>query len=235
MCGRFSLTTPIEALRKLFGFSESPNLFPRYNIAPSTPIAAVRKHPHPTETGNQLFFPRWGLIPSWAKDSSLSARMINARMETVSEKPAFRGAFKAHRCLIPVTGFYEWKTEDNGQKQPYFIHQQGQETFALAGLWERWQSPDNDLVESCTILTMPAAGPIRALHHRMPVTVQPDLFGTWLSGNDRDSLPGPARQIPLACYPVSNKVGNVQNDSPDLMNPVSLTDKPQAPKQQALF
>jgi putative SOS response-associated peptidase YedK len=174
MCGRYSLTSPVEAVRKVFGFAARPNLAPRANIAPSQEVAAVRLGPGESgdvgqEHGGRCFvWLRWGLIPAWAKDPAIGNRMINARAETLAEKPAFRSAFRKRRCLILADGFYEWKSE-SGRKQPYRITLTGGGPFALAGLWERWTDPQGaGTIESCTIITTEANARLREIHHRMP-------------------------------------------------------------------
>ena len=138
MCGRYSLTTPVEGLRLLFDFPEQPNLKPRYNIAPTQDIAAIRNS---KDGGREFALLRWGLVPFWAKDPSIGNRMINARAETVAEKPAFRSAFRRQRCLVPTDGYYEWKAA-KPVKQPYFIHLHGHAPFCMAGLWSSWDAGD---------------------------------------------------------------------------------------------
>lgn len=224
MCGRFSLTRPVDAIRKLFGFSQIPNLPARYNIAPTQAVLAVRA-PNPdvrTETARQALLARWGLIPSWAKDASLASKMINARAETVAEKPAFRAAFRRRRCLIPADGFFEWKTE-NGGKQPYRIEMADEGLMAFAGLNERWSSPDGEEIESCTIVTTQACPALEGVHHRMPVILDEESFETWLSGEPATAS---SVMVPYAgprdfrVYPVSKRVNNVRNDDATILQPV---------------
>lgn len=220
MCGRYSLTTPLQALRALFGFEESPNLAPRYNIAPTQEVPVVRQE----EGARHLAMLRWGLIPSWAKDRTIAAKLINARSETAGEKPSFRQAFAKRRCLIPADGFYEWKAEKDG-KQPYRIGFGEARPFAFAGLWESWRDPaDGARVESCTILTTDATAALRDLHDRMPVILVPDVFDRWLSPQSSKEAcqalmtpykEGPAYG-PLVVFPVSKAVNKVANDGPDL-------------------
>ena len=228
MCGRYSLTTPVEALRNLFGFRESPNLAPRYNIAPTQEVAAVRPS---GESGDRQFVTlRWGLIPSWAKDPAIGSRMINARAETVAEKPAFRSAFRRRRCLVLADGFYEWKKGDGPAKQPWRITCADAGAFAFAGLWERWEPPDGEAVESCTIVTTNAAPAIAHIHPRMPVILEPSALETWLAG---DPMAATALLHPygaaLRAYPVSRRVNNVRNDDPTLIElegPMQASDTP---------
>jgi len=219
MCGRFSLTTPTEGLRALFGFDELPNLPPRYNIAPTQPVAGVKlagKTPKPTFT---LF--RWGLIPSWAKDPAIGSRMINARAETVAEKPAFRAPFRRRRCLIPADGFYEWEKLPDGRKQPWRITLEGGVPFAFAGLWDDWLGADGSEVESCTIVTTDAAPSIAKIHHRMPVILDPADFGMWLRGttDEAQALLHPYRGA-IAAYRISTRVNSVRNDDEAILEPV---------------
>jgi putative SOS response-associated peptidase YedK len=226
MCGRFSLTTPSAALRDLFGFDELPNLPPRYNIAPTQDVAAVRL----TGTDRRPAFTmlRWGLIPSWAKDVAIGSRMINARAETVAEKPAFRHAFQRRRCLIPADGFYEWEKRPDGGKQPWRITLEGSAPFAFAGLWERWSGPDGSEIESCTIVTTEAAKSIAAIHERMPVMLGPSDFSTWLRGTPDEAQ---AQLHPyrgkLAAYPVSPRINSVRNDDDTLLQPADAPAKPE--------
>lgn len=217
LCGRYSLTSPLESVRQVFGFLESPNLAPRYNIAPSQEVAVVRLG----EDGLRHFATlRWGLVPSWAKDVSIGNRMINARAESVAEKPAFRRAFSRRRCLVLADGFYEWRSEAGG-KQPYHIARQDGAPFAFAGLWESWRPPQHQAaLESCTIVTTEACETTRPIHHRMPVILNPDDFETWLA-----AASPPARlqallcpsTAPLQVRRVSRRVNKVSNDDPQIL------------------
>jgi len=240
MCGRYSLTTPMEAVRQLFGFSERPNLAARVNIAPSQEVAAVRLGEE-DDGARHLVALRWGLIPSWAKEPGIGNRMINARAETVAEKPAFRAAFRRRRCLIPADGFYEWKTE-RGRKQPYRIVLQSGAPFAFAGLWERWEGPKGGVVggravESCTIVTTEANERLRALHHRMPVILAPENYDLWLDpatpGVRAQALLGPAPSEWFTCFRVSPKINSPANDDPALIEPLDEVDEaPEPPDPQ---
>lgn len=220
MCGRFTLTSPVEAMQRLFGFDERPNLAQRYNIAPTTNIAAVRLAEDETERKPQYFAAHWGLIPSWAKSPDFAAKMINARSETVKEKPAFRSAFKSRRCLIPANGFYEWQKLDKGKKQPWLIGVEGLPLFAFAGLWERWQAPEGQIIESCTILTTAACESISFIHPRMPVILDPANFDAWLRGNAGEELLTAVDADRMSFFKVSSRVGNVRNDDADLLTPL---------------
>src|SRR3990167_222055 len=180
MCGRYSLATPADQLAKHFQLTTSPSLLPRYNIAPSQPIAIVRMHVPRHE--RECVRVRWGLIPSWAKFPAIGNKMINARAETVAEKPAFREAFARSRCLVPADGYYEWQREGRmGQrKQPFYIRLRDGRPFAFAGLWERWAGPDGTIVESCAILTTEPNESLKDIHDRMPVILAQADYDQWL-------------------------------------------------------
>jgi putative SOS response-associated peptidase YedK len=216
-------------VRRVFGYPERPNLEPRANIAPTQDVAAVRLG----EDGARHFVTlRWGLIPSWAKDATIASKMINARGETVAEKPAFRSAFRARRCLIPADGFYEWKTED-GAKQPYRIVRADRTPFAFAGLWERWdKASDGVPVETSTIITTDANETLQAIHHRMPVILDAADFAAWLDPAVRPAdLQGLLRPFPsqdLIAYRVSRRVNAVANDDLSLIEPLDETDAGQS-------
>ena len=226
MCGRFSLTTAPEAMRALFDYENFPNLAPRYNIAPTQEVAAVRRAAD--SAPRELAMLRWGLVPRWAKDISIGARMINARAETVAEKPAFRDAFKKRRCLVPADGFYEWRIED-GKKQPFRIGMKGGAPFAFAGLWESWSPPDGAAgatVESVTIITTAANDRLRPIHPRMPVILDAADYGKWLDADGVDGAatrallrPYPAQ--PMAFYRVDPRVNNARNDDAACIEPLA--------------
>ena len=188
---------------------------PRYNIAPSQQVAVIIHNKDFPE--RKLVMMRWGLIPSWAKDHKIGYKMINARAETVAEKPAFRSAFKQRRCLIPTDGFYEW-WHNGKSKQPYFVTMKGKGLFAFAGIWERWKSPSGDVVESCSIITTDANSLISKIHDRMPVIIQPESYGIWLdpvhSTQGLKHFMRPFSPYKMTTYPVSNMVNSPQNDSP---------------------
>jgi len=214
MCGRFNLIADADALVDFFELGQAMGLQPRYNIAPSQDVAVVRE----TGGGRALSMLRWGLIPSWAKDPKIGYRMINARAETVAEKPSFRVALRRRRCLIPATGFYEWKVVPGG-KQPYNIQLGHGRIFAFAGLWERWQG-----VESCTIIVTEANKAISAIHDRMPVILDPSDYKAWLDPQLQDTallqpLLQPCPPGWINSYPVSPLVGNPKNDGPECVAP----------------
>jgi putative SOS response-associated peptidase YedK len=222
MCGRFTLTVTPEAVMELFQLTSAPPLQPRYNIAPSQPVAAVRAAPD--GSGRELMLVRWGLIPHWAKDPAIGAKMINARAETVAEKPSFRTAFRRRRCLVPADGYYEWRKE-GGQKQPYYIRMAGGGPFALAGLWEHWEGADGSVIESCAILTTDSNEVVRPIHHRMPVILPASTYQTWL---DPSLQGGEAVQALLAlhpgddlsAFPVSTHVNRPTNDDERCVAPL---------------
>lgn len=181
MCGRFTQTTSSKELSKVFAVAEMPPVKPRYNIAPTQDILAVRGTPDEREA----LLLKWGLVPSWAKDISISTRLINARSETVESKPSFREAFKRRRCLIVADGFYEWAKKGDGKKQPYHFSLRDEQHFAFAGLWERWQSPNGKPLDTCTILTTAANQVLAPIHDRMPVILHPDDYELWLAAGER--------------------------------------------------
>jgi putative SOS response-associated peptidase YedK len=218
MCGRFAAFSPNKVYAEHFHAISRVALNPRYNVAPSQPILAVREQ----ESGERELIPlRWGLIPSWAKDSQIGYRTINARAETVAEKPAFRHAFKKQRCLIPADGFYEWKPEKGG-KQPYFIHRKDHAPLGFAGLWEHWEGEEG-VIESCTIIVTTANEALKEIHDRMPVILSPTHYDTWLNPDNQDSkqLQALLKPFPvdrLEAYPVSTAVNSPRNDSAALLH-----------------
>ncbi|GAB5471735.1 MAG: SOS response-associated peptidase [Rhodospirillales bacterium] len=227
MCGRYSITTAPEALRALFAFEERPNLAPRFNVAPTQSVPVVRRD---RDGGRHLAALRWGLVPPWAKDLAIGAKMINARAETVAEKPAFRKAFAQRRCLVLADGFYEWRPGKTGKapKQPFRMEFAERAPFAFAGLWERW-GRDDGAIESVTIITCPANSALEALHHRMPVILEPQAFEAWLdpqgAATASSELLRPYDQEagaygPLRIYPVSTRLNKATNDDASLLEPI---------------
>lgn len=221
MCGRFTLRHSGEAIASAFRLNEVPQIQPRYNIAPTQLVSTILLTP---ETNNQRQFHqlRWGLIPSWAKDSTIGARMINARAETVAEKPAFRAAFRHRRCLVVADGFYEWQRQER-KKQPFYLRLQNDQPFCFAGLWERWESPDGEEIQSCTILTTEANDLLRSIHDRMPVILDPKDYDLWLNPQKQNSeslqqLLRPYQAEAMTCYAVSTKVNNPANNIPECIN-----------------
>jgi putative SOS response-associated peptidase YedK len=222
MCGRFSLIATSAELAAHYQLDNVPYIQPRYNIAPTQPVAAVRLAPD--SGGRELTHFQWGLVPSWSKDPTIGSRMINARAETAPEKPSFRSAFKRRRCLIPASGFYEWQAVDGG-KQPMYIHRAEGDLMSLAGLWEYWQSPDGSELETCTILTTGPNALMEPIHNRMPVVLEPDDYTTWLDlDTPADTLMHllrPAAPGFLAAYPVSTTVNNPRNEDPTCIAPLA--------------
>ncbi len=224
MCGRFALMTPKEEIAARFDLSQQLELAVRYNIAPSQLAAVIRQKP---DTRNELIMMRWGLVPHWAKDMKIGYKMINARAETVADKPSFRSAFKQRRCLIPSDGFFEWQHAANKTKQPYFIKMKNGDLFAYAGLWESWQDPESGkTVESFTIITTGANTIVTKIHDRMPVILRPEQYGHWLSPTTEQSflknLLGPFDPFKMTAYPVSGMCNNAQNDAPGCIKKVDI-------------
>lgn len=216
MCGRFAFYSPSEATAALFGASSSTEVVPRYNIAPTQFIAAVRTD---ARGASELAMLRWGLVPFWAKDPSIGNRMINARAETVAEKPSFRSAYKKRRCLILADGFYEWRKEGDG-KTPYFISLADESPFAFAGLWEHWDSKESDeSLQSTAIITTAANDFMVQLHQRMPVVMLPEQAERWLGG-DMELLSKVIDNSPaFRAWPVDRKVNNARNEDATLIDP----------------
>ena len=225
MCGRFTLKTDPETLTETFpGFTTpaADEMSPRYNIAPSQQVAVVANN-----GDNNVEFFQWGLIPSWAKDPKIGNRMINARAETLAEKPSFRTPYKRRRCLILTDGFYEWKAEPGSKtKTPHYIRLKSEKPFAFAGLWEAW-SPniDDDPLLSCTIITTSPNSLMETIHRRMPVILEPDSYQQWLDPSDQppaqlDGLLKPYPADEMEAYPVSRLVNRPSNDSPDCIAPM---------------
>lgn len=225
MCGRYSLKTPADTLARHFRLSKIPSVSPRFNIAPSQPIAVVRI-PAPQDD-RECVQVRWGLIPSWAKDPAIGNRMIIARAETVSEKPAFREALARSRCLVPADGYYEWQRRDRmGQrKQPFYIRLRDGRPFAFAGLWERWTGPDGKAVETCAILTTEPNESLREIHDRMPVILDPNDYDQWLDPYLRQAqllqpLFRPYPPEDMTAYPVNLRVNDPSHDIPACIEPL---------------
>ena len=221
MCGRFALKTPPRTIQEHFCLPESITLPPRYNIAPSQNVAAVRMMPG--KSVRQMVMLHWGLIPHWAKDMKIGYRMINARAETLLQKPSFKAPYKKRRCLIPADGFYEW-LHTGKSKIPYYIQLKKGAVFGLAGLWESWNSPDGDHVESCTIITAEANRLIRTIHDRMPVIISPDRYETWLQDSAELQMmqqiltPYPAEEMRM--HRVGPEVNSPRNDSPECIRSI---------------
>ncbi|MDX2108852.1 MAG: SOS response-associated peptidase [Verrucomicrobiota bacterium] len=240
MCGRFTITKyQAELLRKHFMAAMAQGLedaAPRYNVAPAAIIPVIRQ----TSNGAREAFPaQWGLIPSWARDPAIATSCINARSETAAEKPAFRTALRQRRCLIPASGFYEWK-RDGKHKQPHYFHLADDEPLALAGLWETWQALDGSVRHTTCILTTAAYGIMLPIHDRMPVIIPSASWPLWLDVSKCDPaqftpLYAPLPALPLRQYPVSTLVNNARNDSPDLILPIPEAEAASGPQQSLLF
>lgn len=218
MCGRFAFYSPSEATAALFGVSSALPVEARYNIAPTQFIAAIRSD---GEDGRELTMLRWGLVPFWAKDPSIGNRMINARAETVAEKPSYRAAYRHRRCLVLADGFYEWHTE-SGVKRPYYISATDGEPFAFAALWENWQSKVSDeSIQSTTLITTEANEFMSTLHHRMPVVLRSETADRWLAGDDALIDFAVSHGPELRAWTVDRRVNNARNEGEDLIEAVS--------------
>ncbi len=230
MCGRFTLRTPLTVLSQQFLFDlgpavEAASTRPRYNIAPTQTVAAVRRQQGGSR--RELAWFHWGLIPSWAKDAKMAAGMINARGETIAEKPAFRTPFARRRCLVLADGFFEWKTVGK-QKQPFYFRLQNEQPFAFAGLWEHWRGPagsDGPPLESCTIVTTTANELCRPLHERMPVILDPDDYDRWLDPqSSKEDLLAIMQPLPAELMKselVNPRVNNARNDDAECILPLA--------------
>ncbi len=223
MCGRFTLTVDTGQLQETFSWLNiSGDIKPRYNIAPSQPIAVV-----PNDGKKRLDFFVWGLIPSWAKDPQIGTRLINARSETLAQKPSFRAAYRRRRCLVLADGFYEWRKEPGSKsKTPMYIQMESRDPFAFAGLWESWHSSDGSEVLSCTIITTEPNSLLKRIHNRMPVILPRDGYNRWLDPEEREPAqlvdllqPYPAEE--MIAYPVSRLVNSPNNENPACIQPLA--------------
>ena len=225
MCGRYSLTTPPEAMEQLFALDDgaTPNFAARYNIAPSQKAPVVRRDP--ANGARRLALLDWGLVPAWSSGPDARFSMINARAETVSEKPAFRAAFRRRRCLVPADGFFEWRAEAGG-KQPYYFRRTDSAPLAFAGLWEHWRGSGGELLETYAIIVTAANAEISAIHDRMPVMLDRADYDSWLANEDDgataraliESAAAPA----LTIHPVDRRVNSPRNDDPACIAPHSI-------------
>ena len=223
MCARYVITSPADAIRALFGYDDRPTFPPRYNVAPTQPIPIVR-----LDAGKPAFWlVRWGVLPSWVKDPRSFSLLVNARGESVVEKPAFRNAMRRRRCLIPADGFYEWS--DTRPRRPFFVRSKGGGPMAFAGLWETWTGPNGEEVDTAAIITTRANRTLAPIHDRMPVIVPPEAFNLWLDGAAVDATTAatlfvPAPESLLEAYEVSNAVNRATNDAPELIAPAPVDD-----------
>jgi putative SOS response-associated peptidase YedK len=219
MCGRYAVTSAPEAIRALFGYPEQPNFPPRYNVAPTQPVPIVRM----TDGKRQFALVRWGLIPAWVKDPRAFSLVINARGESVLDKPAFKNAMKYRRCLFPADGFYEWERKGE-RKQPYFVRRKGGGPLAFAGLWESWMGPNGEEQETAAIITTDASPSITHIHDRMPVIVPREAFDFWLDPKvDAEmamAVIQPAKDEEIEHHEVSRAVNRTANDSAELVEPL---------------
>lgn len=213
MCGRFALDAPSKELINRFTLNRKLIIEPRFNISPTQRVIIIRKG----SRGYKLSSVRWGLIPSWAKDTSIGNELINARTDSLSQKSAFKDAFKHRRCLIPATGFYEWKSKSN-KKQPYYIKMKNGGLFMMAGIWDFWQDQKGEVIESCAIITTDANSLIKKIHDRMPVILPDSSYGAWLTptstGHSFREYFRPLNSFKMKVYPVSSMVNNVKNEGP---------------------
>jgi putative SOS response-associated peptidase YedK len=232
MCGRYRLSRRKQVVEEYFDTVSGEEEWTfRYNIAPTQPIPVIRQNPR--EPVRELSLVRWGLIPSWAKDPSVAAKMINARSETAATKPAFRDAMKFRRCLIPADGFYEWARTGKG-KQPYCFEVNEGRLFAFAGIWERWKDASGNMVETCSILTTTPNAVTAAVHDRMPVILDPDAYDLWLDPGMRDVVAASDLLKPydarlMRCYPISTRINHVANDDAECSVPVEHAQTRQFP------
>ena len=221
MCGRFAQRTPAKTLARQFQVEEVPEVEPSYNIAPTQNILGIRRG----KEGREAALLKWGLIPSWAKDVSGGAKLINARAETVTEKPSFREAFRHRRCIIPADGFYEWQ-RTGGRKQPFFFRMKDEQPFGFAGLWESWRAGDGRVLETCAIITTTANEVLEPVHDRMPVILSPADYELWLGEEARKAdlvkeLLRPYPSSEMVSYPVSTMINNTSNAGAELARPLN--------------
>lgn len=220
MCGRYLITSTPEAMRQLFAYLEQPNFPPRYNVAPTQPIPIVRLF----EGKRQFALVRWGLIPSWVKDPKTFSLVLQARSDTVLDKPSFKNAMKYRRCLIPADGFYEWD-EKTTPRRPYVVRPKHGGPVAFAGLWESWMGPNGEELETAAVITTEANKTLYPIHHRMPVVIPPEAFDFWLDcrhidANTAASLLVPAPEDLFEAWEISLDINRVANDHPGLLKPV---------------
>ncbi|HEY0033300.1 MAG TPA: SOS response-associated peptidase [Devosia sp.] len=235
MCGRYASTLPPEMMQELFKLLNQIDLVPRYNIAPTQPVAAIWEQ----HGRREAHLARWGLVPGWVKDPRDFPLLINARVETMAVKPAFRDALKHGRCIIPASGYYEWHTNPDKTKQPYYITLADDRPMALAGLYASWMGPNGEEIDSVATITVPTNGQLSHIHDRMPAIIAPEAIDDWL--NVRDVRASEAYQLALPLpdgvlkfHPVSTRVNSARDDDPGLIVPATLEPpKPPAPKKRA--
>ena len=222
MCGRYIRTTPIEQFAELFHAEGHPECWPSYNIPPSTKVLVARNTP---EGGRELAALKWGLVPAWSDEPKTEYSTINARSETVAQKPAFRSAFRHRRCLIAADGLYEWHPQPDGHKQPYFIYLKDHAPFAFAGIWEHWER-DGKTLDSCSIIVTAANSLMQPIHERMPVILPPEHYDAWMDPSLTDPtilqpllVPYPSERMQL--HPVKTTVNSPRHEGPDLIEEVT--------------
>lgn len=228
MCGRYSQTQGGKTIAQAFSLPQVPELTPRYNVAPGQDIAVIGRAN--ARSPRQLKGLRWGLIPRWAKDHRMGHKLINARSETAATKPSFREALAKRRCLIPADGFYEWERTEAG-KQPFYFHMADHSPFAFAGLWERWRSPDGEVITSCTVLTTVANALLAPIHDRMPVILSPGNYEPWLDPRLTDAqqlqpLMASYDATPMIRYAVDQQVNSPGRDDPSCLAPLAAPSEP---------
>jgi putative SOS response-associated peptidase YedK len=233
MCGRFVITSSPEALRRLFGYQEQPNLPARYNIAPTQPVPVVLAE----RGGRKFMLMRWGFLPAWAKDPKKFGLVINARSESVQEKPAFKNAIRRRRCLIPADGYYEWH-DVGARKRPLFVYPAKGGPIGFAALWETWIGPNGEEVDTVAIVTTAASVDLASFHPRMPATIAPDAFELWLDCSNVEADAATSLLIPpkagtFAWHEVSTAVNHVANDDARLIAPVSAEESAKADAEAA--
>ncbi len=231
MCGRYLITSTPEAMRALFKYLEQPNFPPRYNVAPTQPIPIVRLH----EGERQFALVRWGLIPAWVKDPKAFSLILQARSDSVVDKPSFKNAMRRRRCLIPADGFYEWNEAYN-PRRPYVVRPKDGKPVAFAGLWEAWMGPNGEELETCAVITCEANRTLHPIHHRMPVVIPEEAFGMWLDCRNVDALTASALLVPapenlFEAWEISRDVNRVVNDSPELLKPAKGPAQSNAPNE----
>jgi putative SOS response-associated peptidase YedK len=227
MCGRYTQRQSAEVIAKAFEVDNVPALESRYNIAPTQSVPTVLQSSASSDRKFKMM--HWGLIPKWAKDSKIGAKLINARAETVAEKPAFKSAFRKRRCLVLADGFYEWQQQENKkQKQPYYFRLKDEQPFAFAGLWEQWEDASGEVVNSCTLLTTDANELMRPIHNRMPVILNPKSYELWLDPELKEHerlqpLLRPYSTQEMLAYPVSTTVNKPSNDNAECINSIEAS------------
>lgn len=223
MCGRFTLRASSGVVAEQFLLFEVAPFTARFNIAPTQAAPVIRMRPDSGGNVREWTWLRWGLVPGWAKDPGIGARLINARAETAAEKPAFRAALRRRRCLVAADGFYEWRRSGRA-KEPFFVRMRDDRPFAFAGLWDVWEGPDHSVLETCTILTTSPNELTRPIHDRMPVILRPEAYAAWLDPATEDSaqlldLLGPYPSEPMEAYRVSSLVNSPSHDTPRCIDP----------------